>query len=150
MKEFYYIYNNEALACCVFIAVLKYCQFMDIARFCLILPFVFDEKIVNYIIGKQKGTFTLQQLMIDKEKSFLTFNTRYNMLLPVCVNSLHILSKFNLVKLERNITVKNKISFENEDLGRRFNKINKVIPEIVQIMNSYSLNELYRILKIQL
>lgn len=150
MKNFYYIYNNEALACCVYIAVLKHCQIMDVARLCLILPLVFDERTVNYMIGNQNISYTLQQLMADKEHSFLTINTRFNMLLPVCINSLQILSKYNLIEMDGNIRSKNDISFDNVDLGKRFNKINRIIPKIIQLMNSYRTDELYRMFKIQL
>ncbi|MCO6505620.1 MAG: hypothetical protein J6570_00700 [Snodgrassella sp.] len=150
MKEFYYIYNNEALACCVFIAALHHCQTMDIARICLILPFVFDERTVNYFTRKQRETFTLQQLIDEKQKIFLSFSSRYNMLLPVCINALHILSKNNVIELDIKVTKKKGITFEDEDLGKRFNKINRMIPKLVQMMNFYSTDELYRILKIKL
>lgn len=40
MKEIYYIYNNEAIASCIFLAYLQNTRTVDIARLCLILPFL--------------------------------------------------------------------------------------------------------------
>lgn len=155
MKDFYYIYNNEALACCVFIAALNHCQTFDIARSCLLLPLVFDQRMVNYFNIKKidmKNLHILQQLIDDKPHVFLSFNSRYKMLLPVCINSLIILSKYNLIEIGKNINIikKGAITFENTELGERFNKISKVIPKIIDIMSLYSTDELYKILKIQL
>jgi len=49
MKEIYYTYNNEAIACCIFLNLLQTTDTIDIARSCLVLPFLLDDKTVKYI-----------------------------------------------------------------------------------------------------
>lgn len=48
MKEIYYTYNNEAIASCVFLELLQKVGVIDIARSCLILPFLLDDRTVKY------------------------------------------------------------------------------------------------------
>ena len=57
-----------------------------------------------------------------------------------------------MIEIGKNINIikKGAITFENTELGKRFNKISKVIPKIIDIMSLYSTDELYKILKIQL
>lgn len=44
MKQIYYIYNNEAIASCILLSVLNKVGKLDIARLCLILPFLLDDR----------------------------------------------------------------------------------------------------------
>lgn len=150
MKEVYYIYNNEAIASCVFLSVLNKVEELDIARSCLILPFLLDDKTLNHLKKEQESNITLEELTKEHPRLFVSFNKRYLSLLPITINSLMILSKGNQINIGNQIKTISYLNFNNEDLGNRFLKIKDVIPKLLTLLNGYSTAELYKILKIQL
>ena len=150
MKEIYYTYNNEAIASCVFLAVLDRLKTLDIARSCLILPFLLDDRTVKYLCENQNSELTLEQIKKDKPLLFTSFNKRYLSLLPVTINSLMILHKANQISIEKEIRIINLLPIYNSMLGERLNKIIDIIPIFLSIINNYSTNQLYKLLNIQL
>jgi hypothetical protein len=150
MKEVYYIYNNEAIASCIFLSVLNKVGEIDIARSCLILPFLLDDRTINYLKREQESNVNLEQLINEYPRLFVSFNKRYLSLLPITINALMMLSKGNQINIENQIKTVSNLNFENEELGNRFLKIEDVIPKLLTLLDEYSTAELYKILKIQL
>ncbi|MBF2707438.1 three component ABC system middle component [Flavobacterium soyangense] len=150
MKEMYYIYNNEAIASCVFLSILNKVGTLDIARSCLVLPFLLDDRTVNYLRRNQDVELNLEQLIREQSRLFISFNKRYLSLLPITINSLMLLSKSNQIKIENEISIDDFINFESEDLGDRFNKIEDITSKFLSIIEQYSTAQLYKILKVQL
>ena len=150
MKEVYYIYNNEAIASCIFLSVLNKVGELDISRSCLILPFLLDDRTINYLKREQESNVNLEQLIKEYPRLFVSFNKRYLSLLPITINALMMLSKGNQINIENQIKTVSNLNFENEELGNRFLKIEDVIPKFLTLLGEYSTAELYKILKIQL
>lgn len=150
MREIYYVYNNEAIASCVFLSVLNRGGAVDIARSCLILPLLLDDRTINYLKRNQDAGLSLGQLIEDRPRLFTSFNKRYLSLLPVAINSFMLLSKSGQIKIENQISTTGSLNFENHELGLRFNKIDEMIPMFLTITEMYSTTELYKILKVQL
>lgn len=150
MKEVYYIYNNEAIASCIFLSVLNKVGELDIARSCLILPFLLDDRTINHLKKEQESNVNLEQLIKEYPRLFVSFNKRYLSLLPITINALMMLSKGNQINIENQIKTVSNLNFENEELGNRFLKIEDVIPKFLTLLGEYSTAELYKILKIQL
>ncbi|MBW6483258.1 MAG: hypothetical protein K0B10_09370 [Vicingaceae bacterium] len=150
MKEVYYIYNNEAIASCIFLSVLNKVEELDIARSCLILPFLLDDRTINHLKREQESNVNLELLIKEYPRLFVSFNKRYLSLLPITINALMMLSKGNQINIENQIKTVSNLNFENEELGNRFLKIEDVIPKFLTLLDEYSTAELYKILKIQL
>ena len=151
MKEIYYTYNNEAIASCVFLAVLDRLKTLDIARSCLILPFLLDDRTVKYLSENQNQELTLEQIKKDKPLLFTSFNKRYLSLLPVTINSLMILHKSHQICIGKKIDIINVLSIiYSPMMGDRLNKIIDVIPIFLSIISNYSTAQLYKTLNIQL
>jgi len=153
MKEIYYTYNNEAIASCIFLAVFNKLATLDVARSCLILPFLLDDRTVKYLSENQNGELTLEQILKDKPLLFTSFNKRYLSLLPVTLNSLMILYKSNQINIGKKIDTLRKMPIilpYNSMLGERFDKIINVLPTFLSIINNYSTIQLYKLLKVQL
>ena len=127
MKEIYYTYNNEAIASCILLSVLNKVDKLDVARSCLILPFLLDDRTVNYLAKTQGQNLSIEQLVKDQPRLFVSFNKRYISLLPITVNSLMILSKGNLITIGNEIVKSDNSSLDNKDLGDRFYKIEKIL-----------------------
>jgi hypothetical protein len=150
MKEIYYTYNNEAIASCVLLLVLNQVDKLDLARSCLVLPFLLDDRTVNYFTKNQGQNLSLEQLVKDQPRLFISFNKRYVSLLPVTINSLMILSKSNQITIDKETIMSNKFSFHNTNLGDRFSTIEKIIPDFVTMIEKHQTPQLYKVLKIQL
>ncbi len=150
MKEVYYVYNNEALASCIFLSILDKIGSIDIARSCLILPFLMDDKTVNFINKNENLEIRLEHIVNVHPRLFASFNKRYLSLLPVSVNALIILKKGGRLNIHDNTIEKINTSMEGAVLGDRFSKLQDVIPSFLSLIENYSTDQLYRILKIQL
>ena len=152
MKEIYYIYNNEAIASCIFLAYLQNTRTVDIARLCLILPFLLDDRIVMYLAKISNEESKSLELIIDERpKLFMSFNKRYVSLLPITINSTLLLHKNEQIEISANeIFAKTDFIYGETDMGNRFEKIKEVIPFLATVFSRYSTIQLYKILKVQL
>nr|WP_315143529.1 three component ABC system middle component [uncultured Flavobacterium sp.] len=148
MKEIYYVYNNEAIASCIFLSILNTIDRLDIARSCLILPFLLDDRTVSYLSKNQD--IELEDMIKEQSRLFTSFNKRYLSLLPVTINSLTILNASNQISIGNEIVATNQLYSKDENLGERFTKIEGVIPKFLSIIEIHSTIQLYKILKIQL
>jgi hypothetical protein len=150
MKEIYYTYNNEAIGSCIFLSVLNNVDSLDPARACLILPFLLDDRTVSYLTKNQGQIITLEGFITEQPRLFVSFNKRYLSLLPVTINSLIILSKSNQIVIDKEIAKTDTFSFDYSKLGERFSKIDKIIPDFINILEKYKTPQLYSILNIHL
>ena len=152
MKEIYYTYNNEAIASCVFLEFLQKTGTIDIARSCLILPFLLDDRTVKCFQRlSDEEKISLEYMTKEQPRLFTSFNKRYLSLLPVTINSLILLNKNNQVGITSSeISTKSNFLYDNTDMGDRFNEISKALPAFIRMIEKYSTVQLYRILKIQL
>ncbi len=150
MKEIYYVYNNEAIASCIYLSILNNVDKLDIARSCLILPFLLDDRTVSYLSKNQDIELELEQLIKEQSRLFTSFNKRYLSLLPVTINALILLRTSNQISLGSEIANTAILNLENKNLGDRFNKIEEVIPKFLLMLEKYTTIQLYKTLKIQL
>jgi hypothetical protein len=152
MKEVYYIYNNEAIASCIFLAYLQNVKSIDMAQSCLILPFLLDDRTVMYFTNiRDDYDNSLEYIVNNSPKLFTSFNKRYLSLLPITINSILLLNKNKQIGISsNNILTKVDFIYDEVDMGNRFERIKKVIPFLASILNKYSTSQLYKILKVQL
>ncbi len=149
MKEVYYVYNNEAIASCIFMSLLNQVEEFDISRLSLVLPFLLDDRISNYLLNN--NNIKLELFIKQKPRYFILFNKRYLSLLPVSINSIKMLYDTKQIKVKNELIIINtEFNPNNNNLGDRFYKINQVIPTFLAITNQYSTKELYKILRVQL
>ena len=152
MKEVYYIYNNEAIASCIFLAYLQSVKSINVAQSCLILPFLLDDRTVTYFMNiRDDDDNSLEYMVYNRPKLFASFNKRYLSLLPITINSILLLNKNKQIGISsNNIFTKVDFIYDEVDMGNRFERIKKVIPFLGSILNKYSTSQLYKILKVQL
>lgn len=150
MKEIYYTYNNEAIASCVMIRALQEVKSIDIARSCLLLPFLLDDRTLNYLPSVKSEDLSLESFINNKPRLFTTFNKRYLALMPITINALMMLSKGNQIEITRTISLKQPIQLSAEEMGTRFSDISKVLPVLLTMIEKYTTTQLYQLLNIQL
>lgn len=150
MKEIYYTYNNEAIASCVIIQALQEVRSIDIARSCLLLPFLLDDRTVNYLQTVKDETLSLEIFIQSRPRLFTSFNKRYITLLPITINAIMILSKSGKVDISKKVLLKKNIIPDDIEIGDRFNEIKKALPVLMKMIAGYETTQLYQFLKIQL
>lgn len=152
MTELYYTYNNEAITSCIFLSVLTEVEKIDIARLCLVLPFLLDDRTVSYLNKIDDNNITIQQMIKERPRLFLSFYKRFVSLTPVAINALMILNDGGQVLIEKESIMLSKVyqKMEEIDMGARFQKIKIVIPKLMSILKSNKTAQLYKILNIQL
>jgi len=150
VKEIYYTYNNEAIATCIMIQALQEVQSIDIARSCLILPFLLDDRTVNYLQTVKNDELSLGNFIQFRPRFFTSFNKRFTTLLPITINALMILSKSNQIDISKDISLRKNILPDNIEIGDRFNEIKKALPVLMKMIARHETAQLYQLLKIQL
>ena len=152
MKEVYYVYNNEAIASCIFLAYLQNVKSINMAQSCLILPFLLDDGTVSYFMNiRDDNDNTLENVVKNRPKLFASFNKRYLSLLPITINSILLLNKNKQIGISSNkIFTKVDFIYDGVDMGNRFERSKDVIPFLASILSKYSTSQLYKILKVQL
>lgn len=66
------------------------------------------------------------------------------------INSLMILKKSGLIRIEDKIVTTHQLDITNVDLGYRFSRIREVIPSFLELIHNYSTEQLYKLLRVQL
>ncbi|WP_316822576.1 three component ABC system middle component [Pedobacter gandavensis] len=150
MNGIYYTYNNEAIASCVFISVLREIGSIDVARSCLILPFLLDDKTVSYLKDCNVGEEKLSEIIREQRRLFISFNKRYLALLPVSINALLLLNKGGQISIGKKIFDTSNLDFNQVNFGNRFSAIQKAIPNFLILTENLSTVQLYQLLKIEL
>lgn len=137
----YYVYNNEALACCIFLNILKHIEKIDYARFFLILPYLMDDKTVDFL-NENYNVDT--DSFFKKSTLFFNYNARFLSLIPVAMNSLIILTDLGLVCFDENKNICLMDRGNHEFIAsQRLQKINYIIPFFVNIISNKSTEYLY-------
>jgi len=149
-NDTYYIYNNEALASCILLAYLKASSSIDIARVCLVLPFLMDDKTVRYLRNHDLELGGLSQLISYQTGLFSSFNKRYLSLLPITVNSLILLSKSSQIVISSEITSTSSLDVEIIFKSKRLSDIIEAIPKFIQLTHGFNTSHLYQMLKVKL
>lgn len=150
MKEIYYVYNNEAIAACTLLSIINKIGSIDIARCCLLLPFFLDDRTISFLNNRLSEDSNLDRIINNHQRLFAGYNKKYLSLLPVMINSLMILKKSGLIRIEDKIVTTHQLDITNVDLGYRFSRIRAVIPSFLELINNYSTEQLYKLLRVQL
>jgi len=148
MKENYYVYNNEAIASCVFLSILDKVQSIDIVKACLFLPILLDDRVVASLVKTDNDD--LELFIKEQPRLFFKFSKRFNALLPVVINSLFLLKQYDYLYIKERKVFANKKINTNKIEGKRFENIELVIPKILAMLEKHSIEQLYFIFKVQL
>lgn len=150
MKEIYYSYNNEAIASCIILKALQQVDSIDFARLCLFLPFLLDDTTVRYLKRQKMPAISIEEMVKQNSRMFMSFNRRFLNLLPVTINSMLMLSNMKQIEIFESGIKQVDSSLQIFDIGERFNSIDYVLPIFLDMTNSYPTTRLYQLLKVEL
>jgi hypothetical protein len=152
MREVYYIFNNEAISCCIFLSVLQKIDAIDVSRACIILPFLLDERTVSFLNKVENvANYSLEQFIAEQPRLFVSFNKRYLSLLPITINSLMVLKNSKQIKIDTEIRAMSTFAIEGDEVSsERFILIENAIPQLLTLIAQKTTTQLYKMLNIQL
>jgi len=147
-KNAYYIYNNEAIACCVLYSIIRIIREIDYSKYCLILPFLLDDKTIVKL--KESETVTIEDFIKHNIDIFGNFNQRYLSLLPITINSSIMLSDFHLIRIDDSISLMSDSELDFSDSGDRLCKILSVVDKFCIMFAGANTSNVYKLLNIDL
>ncbi len=153
MKSSYYLRNNVSLAIGVIHSALMGGRSIGMAELSLILPFLFDDKIVGTLNDKNQY-LTIRSLITMNKIALANFNDRYLSLLPLVYQSLSILLDIDAVSIsDGDIHGKNMKFFDDMVLkcdSRQLEAICVATERLLGMIEKKNLSGLYKTLKIEL
>lgn len=153
MKSSYYLRNNVALAIGVIHAALATGKPLSMAELSLLLPFLFDDKIVEMLNDKNRYV-TVPSLITMNKIALANFNDRYLSLLPLVYQSLSILLDVDAVSIsDGEISDKNIHLFDDmveKCDSQSLDNICKASERLFGMIDRKQLSGLYKTLKIEL
>ena len=153
MKSSYYLRNNVSLAIGVIHTALATGRTISMAELSLLLPFLFDDKIVEILNDKYK-VVTVSNIITMNKIALANFNDRYLSLLPLIYQSLSILLDVDAVSISGGeITAKNIHLFDDmvaKSDSQPLKDICKASEKLFYIIDRKQLSELYKTLKVEL
>lgn len=152
MNSFFYIYNNEAIVSLVIAQVLKQTRVIEISRIAIVVSVLLNDQLVDVL--NEERNVSLKCFFKQTAKYQMEYNRYYYGLLPIVINSLKIIVDSNIGSYKDGIIYSNeKNSIINSDISKlndRFNKINHIIPLFLSLIDKYSTEKLYELLRIRL
>lgn len=153
MKSSYYLRNNATLAIGVIRSALIVGDKVSLAELSLLLPFLFDDKVVE-ILNDKNQYVTIPSLITMNKIALANFNDRYLSLLPLVYQSLSVLLDVDAVSISDGVVkAKNLQIFDDMILksdSRQLKDICKASERLFQIADREKISDYYKTLKIEL
>ena len=153
MKSSYYLRNNVALAIGIVNTILKTGKPISMAELSLLLPFLFDEKIVNTLLDRHKYV-TIGSLITMNKIALANFNDRYLSLLPLVYQSLSMMLDVKSITISDGMIYAKDLHLFDEMIEEsESNQLKTICEASVQLFNMFergSLSDMYKTLKIEL
>ena len=153
MKSSYYLRNNVALAIGVVNTLLTTGKSISMAELSLLLPFLFDEKIVNTLLDSHKYV-TIGSLITMNKIALANFNDRYLSLLPLVYQSLSMMLDVKAITIsEGMIYAKDLHPFDKMIAESESNQLQAICDASLRLLNMFEhvrLSDMYKTLKIEL
>jgi hypothetical protein len=153
MKSSYYLRNNVALAIGVVNTILRTGKSISMAELSLLLPFLFDEKIVNALLDRHKY-LTIGSLITMNRIALANFNDRYLSLLPLVYQSLSIMLDVKAITISEGVIYAKDLHPFNEMIAEsESNLLQMICDASLQLFNMFErvrLSDMYKTLKIEL
>lgn len=153
MTSSYYLRNNATLAIGVIRSALVVGETVSMAELSLLLPFLFDDKVVE-ILNDKNQYVTIPSLITMNKIALANFNDRYLSLLPLVYQSLSVLLDVEAVSIsDGDIKARNMQLFDDmikSCNSRQLKDICKASERLFQITDREKLSDYYKTLKIEL
>lgn len=152
MNNLYYLRNNPVIVMGVIKIVLQRDGHVDIGRIAVLLPFLFDERMVEKLLDGNVH-YTFRQLVQQNNMYLANYNDRYLSLLNPFYRALSIMLDADTVKLngsEIEPSVDKLFGLVNTNSSVRMKRVTDAASRLLLLAEKESNKELYQLLKIAL
>lgn len=153
MKSSYYLRNNVALAIGVVNTILRTGKSISMAELSLLLPFLFDEKIVNTLLDRHKYV-TIGSLITMNKIALANFNDRYLSLLPLVCQSLSMMLDVKSITISEGVIYAKDLHLFDEMITEsESDQLRTICDASLRLFNMFDrvrLSDMYKTLKIEL
>ena len=153
MKSSYYLRNNVALAIGVVNTILRTAKSISMAELSLLLPFLFDDKIVNTLLDRNKYV-TLGSLITMNKIARANFNDRYLSLLPLVYQSLSMMLDVKAITITEGVIYARDLhpfdEMITESESHQLQTICYASLRLFDMFEHVRLSDMYKTLKIEL
>lgn len=152
MNNLYYLRNNPVIVMGVIKIVLQRDGHVDIGRIAVLLPILFDERMVEKLLDGNVH-YTFRQLVQQNNMYLANYNDRYLSLLNPFYRALSIMLDADTVKLngsEIEPSVDKLFSLVNTNSSVRMKRVTDAASRLLLLAEKESNKELYQLLKIAL
>jgi len=130
--------------------IIKQLNRISLSKTLLILPLITDLELYNFLKKKNSKIRSIEELMIKKPRCFINFNKRYYSTLISSVNSIIMLQKLNIVKIQHNeiIHLKNlEINLDESEFSNRIKDLFQISHNLIPIFKE-EISKLYLNLRV--
>lgn len=152
MKD-YVLYNNDAFVVGVLQTAIQEEDDIEIARIALLLPLLFDDKIVTKVCNAQVS-YTIENLVMTNKVPLANFNDRYTSALPMLYRAIAMMLDVNAISMKsgrlvrRNMEILSKMISESDSC--RMNSMCVATRSLIRMTYSKDISRLYKMLNIEL
>ncbi|GAL86837.1 hypothetical protein BTG_19640 [Sporocytophaga myxococcoides] len=128
------VYHNELLGLIAVDAVLQRTKLISHAKSLLILPLLFHNETLNYIL--ENKITNIEEIVTKRCKLISNFEIRYYSFLPITINAIYLGSSLGYLNVnEDGLGYIQNNGTSREDLGMRANKLINAAPLVGEILN---------------
>lgn len=143
------LYNNLGIAVVSLSAILSYLDRISLAKIFLVMPFVTQKKLLDYM-ASEEDVKSIENLLSKKTSYFGSFSRRFYASLALTMNALQYLIEMQYVKIENGVVTKLKNYDFPLDVGERSSLILKAAYKIALLLKATSDEQLYLNLRVKL
>lgn len=152
MKD-YTLYNNDAFVVGILQTAIQEEDDIEIARIALLLPLLFDDKIVAKVCNIQVS-YTIENLVMTNKVPLANYNDRYISVLPMLYRAIAMMLDVNAISMKggklvrRNMDVLSRMIPESN--SSRMNSMCVTTRSLMKMTCSKDISKLYKMLNIEL
>lgn len=152
MKD-YTLYNNDAFVVGILQTAIQEEDDIEIARIALLLPLLFDDKIVAKVSNIQVS-YTIENLVMTNKVPLANYNDRYISVLPMLYRAIAMMLDVNAISMKggklvrRNMDVLSRMIPESN--SSRMNSMCVATRSLMKMTCSKDISKLYKMLNIEL
>lgn len=152
MKD-YTLYNNDAFVVGILQTAIQEEDDIEIARIALLLPLLFDDKIVAKVCNIQVS-YTIENLVMTNKVPLANYNDRYISVLPMLYRAIAMMLDVNAISMKsgklvrRNMEILSRMIPESNSC--RMNSMCVATRSLMKMTYSKDISKLYKMLNIEL
>lgn len=144
--------SNELLTGISILSVLQYAGELEISKCVLIEPMLNHKELRNSLKDSRIIIRSIEELIIKKVVAFTNFNDRFQETLPLSINSIMLMSKLGLLKINENILVFSgeNFNFQETTLGKSLKDRILASKKLAEVLKKETSAYLYLNLRVEL